>query len=309
MLALTALLLGGLTVTLPESVTVKGSEVELAEVAQLSGDPALVARAEEISLGWAPAPGYQRTLHAAQVERRIRTALAGVDVVVAGALTCKVAPEVQLVPSSRIEAAARALLTARAGSRELQLLLLETIEPVSIPVPETGLEVVARMDRALLGSGPVQVPVELRVDGLPWRTIWTRWEVGLWAERLVVARDVQRGEVLTSQDLVRERVRLVSVQEASSSRLEAAALNGAVALRDLTTGSVVGAADLRLPEAVTRGTEVTVELVKGPIVASSVGTALEAGAIGDRIQVSLAGGTRTVQAQVIRRGLVRLVLQ
>jgi flagella basal body P-ring formation protein FlgA len=309
MLALTALLVGGLTVTLPDAVTVKGSEIELAEVAQLSGDPALVTRARELSLGWAPAPGYQRTLHAAQVARRIRTALAGIDLTVAGSVTCKVEPEVQLVTSAQIEAAARGLLGERAGGRDLELLLLEQIEPVTIPVPEHGLEVVARLDRALLSSGPVQVPVELRVDGLPWRTVWTRWEAGLWADRLVLARDVQRGEVLTVHDLRRERVRLGAAQEAAAGKLEAVALDGAVALRDLTTGSVVSAGDVRRPVAVARGTEVTVELVKGPITASSLGTALESAAVGERIQVSLAGGTRTVQAQVIRRGLVRLVLQ
>ena len=105
-----ALLIGGLTVTLPDAASVKGSEVELVEVAQLNGDPALVALAEDISLGWAPAPGYERTLHAAQVARRVRTALAGVDVTITGAARCKLAPEVQIVPAARIEAAARELL-------------------------------------------------------------------------------------------------------------------------------------------------------------------------------------------------------
>ena len=302
-----ALLIGGLTVTLPDAASVKGSEVELVEVAQLSGDPALVALAEDISLGWAPAPGYERTLHAAQVARRVRTALAGVDVTITGAARCKLAPEVQIVPAARIEAAARELLEERAGERELELALLEKIAPISIPVPERTLEVVARLDLALHASGPVQVPIELRVDGMPWRTVWTRWEIGLWAERLVLKRDVQRGETLSSQDLRRERVRLGATTEASSRGLRATALDGAVALRDLVTGSIVAAEDVQRPTAVERGAEVTVELVKGSITARWTGVALGSASIGERLEVSIADGTRTVRAIVVRADLVRIV--
>ena len=73
------------------------------------------------------------------------------------------------------------------------------------------------------------------------------------------------------------------------------------------TGSIVAAEDVQRPTAVERGAEVTVELVKGSITARWTGVALGSASIGERLEVSLADGTRTVRATVVRADLVRIV--
>ena len=59
----TLLLASGITVTLPEETKVSGSEMKLGDIAVITGeDESLVERAKQLGLGYAPAPGYHRTL-------------------------------------------------------------------------------------------------------------------------------------------------------------------------------------------------------------------------------------------------------
>lgn len=305
--AATLLIAGGsLVITVPESATVRGSEVELTEVVEISGPANLVALAEEVSLGWAPAPGYSRTLQQGQIERRLRSALGEVDLTFAGFTSCQLQPEVELISAATLEAAARGLILERAGNRELEAVLRSDLEPVAVPVAESSFEILPRLSRALVGSGPLQVPVELRVDGLPWRTIWTQWEISLFEQQLVLTRDIRRGEVLTADALRVERVR-VSAQ-GGIAITDRNLLVGARALRDLRSGVALSKVDVDLPMAVEKGATVIVEVRKNSIQARSHGTALEAGRIGEHVLVSVGAGSRTVRAKVVSKNHLQLVL-
>ena len=65
---LALLLVGGVKVTLHPEATVRGTEISLAQVATVEGDDAAeVERVRSLKLGYAPAPGYSRTLAAPRV--------------------------------------------------------------------------------------------------------------------------------------------------------------------------------------------------------------------------------------------------
>ena len=62
-LMIAAMLLGGVTVVLPAESTVRGTEVSLGEIAQVSGsDAAQVERVRAVDLGYSPTPGYSRVV-------------------------------------------------------------------------------------------------------------------------------------------------------------------------------------------------------------------------------------------------------
>lgn len=58
--------------TLPENVTVSGTELLLGEIAEITGPPELASRVAEINAGTAPRPGSSRRLTKGQIEVRLR---------------------------------------------------------------------------------------------------------------------------------------------------------------------------------------------------------------------------------------------
>lgn len=298
---------GGLTITLPPTSEVRGSEIMLFEVATIEGEASLIERAKNLSLGWAPNPGYTRLLFAELIERRIEKALADVDVHMAGSKTCRVSPMTSQVSGSSIEQAARGWLQSATIGREVDLHLSTAVADLTIPFTATGVQLVPRVDKALVYSGRLQVPIEIRIDGLPWRSVWTQWEVSLFERRPALLRDLARGEVLGRADLRLQRVRITEASAIAGPHINL--LVGATALRDLKRGEAIAATHVRFPIAVKKGSSVTVEVRSGRVQASGVGIALEEGSIGDTIQVSTRGGTDSLQATIISTGVVRVTIR
>lgn len=60
--------------TLPETVSIQGSELLLGDIAEITGPPDLVERLAQVNAGTAPRPGSSRRLTKAQIEIRLRQA-------------------------------------------------------------------------------------------------------------------------------------------------------------------------------------------------------------------------------------------
>ena len=109
MTTLAALLLStGITVTLPEQTTVSGTDMKLGDIALVrSDDEALAEQVRGLNLGYAPAPGYNRTLRQWKLQQDVEAAFPGTEVVFTGASVMRVFPKTATILAGEIEVAAR----------------------------------------------------------------------------------------------------------------------------------------------------------------------------------------------------------
>jgi flagellar basal body P-ring formation protein FlgA len=120
---------------------------------------------------------------------------------------------------------------------------------------------------------------------------------------VVLARNVQPGEVLTAEDVAVARRTSASLPYDYLSDSEQAV--GFTMRRTQTAGAVVTAAALEAPEVVRRGELVTVTSGTGPISVKSAGVALEAARLNQRLKVRSASG-RVIEGMAEGPGQVRV---
>jgi flagella basal body P-ring formation protein FlgA len=116
-------------------------------------------------------------------------------------------------------------------------------------------------------------------------------------EAVVTLRAVAQGEVLKASDVMIERrpkTDVISIEE----------VIGFAAKRALKSGQLIRAADVIKPELVARNETVTIVFEAPGMMLSIRGTALEAGARGDVINVLNVQSKRTIQGTVSDRGRV-----
>lgn len=300
-------LLGGATVTVPVEARVKGTEIELGELCLVAGlDGELVARVRALELGYAPAPGFSRILTAERIRSELARSIPGVEVRVTGERACRVWPQVDEIPPAALEESARAELVRAFAGKEATFTLSELIGSVKVPLGEHGRQISARMPASELHSGIIGVPVEVLVDGLRYRTVWTSWRVDIWETRPVLARPVRAGEELRPELFARARVQIGRVSEPEA--LDPRQILGAVAKRDLALGERVTVQDVHRPAAVTLGATLFLRVKKGAIEARVAALALETGSLGERIRVKTVEAGQELVATIVGRDLCEISL-
>ncbi|MBI5432615.1 MAG: flagellar basal body P-ring formation protein FlgA [Planctomycetes bacterium] len=299
------LLAAGVTIALPTDVRVRGIELRLGDVLTVQcEDAALLERVKGYSLGYAPAPGYSRLLMAANIERELESFL-GQDVVVRGEQACRVFPEIERVPGATIEQAARKELEQTLLGRDAQVTLVESVGGIDVPAGNEPATFAPRITADALRTGAFSVPVEVRVDGSAYRTVWTNWRLDLWELRPVLVRPVKTGDAITGDMLVEKRVAL---NGSTAKRLDARQIIGAVASRNLAAQSAVVEADLIRPAVVRKGDSLFLSIRKGAINARVAAIAQENGALGDRIRLELVDTKRVLTAVVMARDTAEIDL-
>lgn len=297
----------GITITLPVRCEVRGTEIHLGEVATVSGlDAEGVERVRAFDLGYAPAPGFSRLLTAERIRQALARQMPNEDIRVTGERACRVWPQTEEVLPGALESTARAELTRAFLGKEATFTLKDALPKVLIPLGENGSELVARAPSGDLGSGILGVPIEVWVDGLRYRTVWTSWRVDVWETRQVLAHPVAAGAELTPADFARTRVRVG--RDSGLEALTPTQVVGSVARHDLAPGAPVTGLDVHRPPAVTLGTSLFLRVRKGAIEARISALALETGAVGDRIRVRAAGSGQELQALVVSRDLCEILL-
>jgi len=308
---LAPLALCGVTVTLPPAATVRGTELLLGDVASVRGDdPAEVERVRAISLGYAPAPGYSRVLHPVRIEQLVRGRIRDFAVEFAAAGPVRIVPETQVVTAAEIEAAARAALEAdpaslASGGARVASRLVAPARDLEIPAGDAPCRLDAALARGGLRPGALRLPVRVLVDGELYRTVWTDWQIELWEERPVLARDVRAGERIDASLLTVERVPLAA---AGPQALGAEKVVGTEARRDLRAGQPLTDADVLRPTLIESGDSLLLEVKNGNVSVRVPAVARQSGALGDSIQVELADGSRKLNGTVASKKLVEIDL-
>lgn len=118
----------------------------------------------------------------------------------------------------------------------------------------------------------------------------------------VLARTVQRGEVLAAGDFTSAEVVVTQARDAVSAQ-EAA---GREARRTLRSGLTVRATDLAEPRLIRRGEPVTIRLRSGALTISASGRALSDAARGKPVRVFNEATNQTIDAIAEEAGIVRV---
>ncbi len=299
---LNLLLLSGVTITLQPEARVRGAEIQVAAVATVEGDDASeVALVRNLSLGYSPAPGYSRLIDAEKVADDLARQLPKVAVRVRGANACRAWPQSERVAGSTIEAAARAELARLFDGCDAQVRLTAPIADIDIPSGERDHALRAVLAETDLHGGPANVPVRVLVDGVPYRTIWTNWDVDLWEQCSVPKVAIRAGETIT-EDMLETR-RVTSRGPRAAQAMPATLVVGASAARELPAGQPIAEMSLIRPTLVQRGETVFLEIRRGAISARVGATAQQAGKKGERIRFALLDGKRELEAVVVSRDL------
>jgi len=306
MLILTLVIAGGLHVELKPEAHVRGTELRLDEIALVeSDDAALAERARAIGVGYTPAPGFSRRLDRWNLERELKKALPGVELLLDGADACRIAPMTETIPAAEILAAARAEVVSAFAASDVTYEVQTDARDLEIPAGREGHSLRTLLERGTPQSGLVSVPVEVRIDGELYRTVWTSWKVEAWREVPVLVRDVSVGESLSPALFRRDRVR-VGLTNAGAHLTERAA-DGAVAVRNLRAGATVASRDVRRPRMVRRGDTIQLQVRKGNITATSMAVASDDGFLGDKIRV-VTRSQNELRAVIVGRDLVSINL-
>ena len=136
------------------------------------------------------------------------------------------------------------------------------------------------------------------------RELRLRGQMRAMLEVAVLARPVERGQVLTASDFT--VLRRPRDEVAAQRPIEARKLAGLAARRDMRVGLIAGTGDFEMPRLVSRGDAVTIVLERPGLTLAIRGQALVDGAKGDTINVMNQQSKRVVQAVVMAPGRVAI---
>src|SRR4051812_19101671 len=180
--------------------------------------------------------------------------------------------------------------------RDVQTLQLDAsnsgnLQPVAIRYePRSG-----RFDVSFEIANDASVPTKLRFTGSAVETV----------EAAVLARGVERNEVIKSSDVVIERRPKAEVGNDAVGRESAV---GMQARRQLRAGQALRVTDLAKPDLVTRDQNVTLIYESSGLYLTIRGKALEGGTEGDVVNVLNLQSKRTVSGIVVGRGQVSVAI-
>lgn len=287
---------GEVGVALRPVVSVAAERATLGEVAELSGDAALIAVLRDLPVVELPDLRTRR-LDPDGIRQAIGLGL-GRSLHVSG--TSEVSRRGQVITESDLVAAARSIITA--DGDDLTITTLRSGGAVTFPAGGAEPRILAEaLDASRLGDIPFRVRV-LRGDTELARTLVTL-RVVRHRTMLVAARALKRGDRITVADVRSERM-LVTRQALIG--LETAAVVGREVRVDLAEGAPFTPTSVIVPPDVRAGQSVVLVVDSDCFHLTAKGEALSAGHVGETIPVRRGADGRTVRGTVIAEGQVRL---
>jgi flagella basal body P-ring formation protein FlgA len=283
------------------AINVTGDVVRIGDVVDNAGSAAGIA------IYRAPDLGTTGSLPTAQVLATLRThRVIGVDTKDLKAIS--VTRLARTLDSKEIELQVARALERRNGlgdaanlsltfDRDVQTVQLDAsnsgnMQPASVRYePRSG-----RFDVSFeIANDANSTPTKLRFTGIAVETV----------EAAVLARGLERNEILKSSDVLIERRPKAEVGNDVASRDGAV---GMQARRQLRAGQALRAADLAKPDLVTRDQNVTLIYESSGLYLTIRGKALEGGTEGDAVNVLNLQSKRTVSGIVVGRGQVSVAI-
>jgi flagella basal body P-ring formation protein FlgA len=283
------------------SVNVASDVVRIGDVVDNAGPAA------QIAIYRAPDPGTTGSLPTAQVLSVLRAhQVIGVDTRDLKAIS--VTRLARTLEAAEIELQVARALERRSGlgdAANLSLSFDRGVQTLQLDASNSGAlqPVSARFDQR---SGRFDVSFEIANDtgSAPTKLRFTGSAVET-VEAAVLARGVERNEIIKSSDVTIERRPKAEVGN------DAAGRDGAVGMqarRQLRAGQALRVADLAKPDLVTRDQNVTLIYESSGLYLTIRGKALEGGSEGDVVNVLNLQSKRTVSGVVVGRGQVSVAI-
>jgi flagellar basal body P-ring formation protein FlgA len=282
------------------NVNVSGDVVRIGDVVDNAGNAA------QIAIYRAPDLGTTGSLPTAQVLSVLRAhQVIGVDTKDLKAIS--VTRLARTLEARDIELQVARALERRNGlgdAANLSLTFDRDVQTLQLDASNTGnLQPVAaryeprsgRFDVSFEIANDASVPTKLRFTGSAVETV----------EAAVLARGVERNEVLKSSDVLIERRPKAEVGNDAAGRDNAV---GMQARRQLRAGQALRVTDLAKPDLVTRDQNVTLIYESSGLYLTIRGKALEGGTEGDVVNVLNLQSKRTVSGVVVGRGQVSVAI-
>jgi len=290
-----------LLVVLKPGAEVRHTPVVLADVADLNGPGAAVARARSLELGPAPAAGRPRRITPAGILLAAR--LAGLELDrrrIVGAPDVEVSANWhELASDAVIEAAERHLQkeTAQLGDR---IVMERVSRPDAVPLLDGGGD--ASFACSLVGrptSGQVQVKVSVFQNATLVGERVVVLKIRRFGHQLRLLTDVRQGERVTAEQVIvidGEWTNVPGVPVAAASEIA-----GHVARRDLAAGAVLVKEAFEAPQLVDKGGTVRCVLRDGGLEIVLICVAQRPGRRGETIPVVNPTTQKTLQVELIER--------
>jgi flagella basal body P-ring formation protein FlgA len=291
-----SLVAGEVTAVLRPVVSVASERATLGEVAELSGDAALIAVIRDLPVVELP-DLRERELEAGETRRAIGHGL-GSLLIVSG--TSRVTRRGRTIAEADIVQAARATIVA--DGDEMVITTLRSSGALVVPDGGSEVTMVAQpLDQSRTGDIPFKVRL-MRGEVEVARALVTL-RVVRHRQMVVASRILRRGERIGDGDVRSERLAVSRVGAAS---LTAHEIIGHEARMDLAEGTPLTAAVIILPPNVRAGQGIVLRVNTERFQLTAKGEALNDGHIGETISVRRETDGRTVRGKVIADGQVLL---
>ena len=139
----------------------------------------------------------------------------------------------------------------------------------------------------------------------PW-SLYVPVKVSIMLPVVIAARELPRGKILTTDDIILEKRDIATIHRGYLEKIDYAI--GKVLKRSLRRGQILTASHATAPQAIKKGSRVTIVANSGAIAIRMKGKALSSGARGERIQVQNLSSKRELDATVISPGIVEVTL-
>ena len=285
-----------------KSVTVTTPQIRLAEVANISSsrlsDDEVVIALQKIVIDPAPSPGKSESISAARVLERLREE--GIDLRQVGyalprVITVKRAS--RTLSREEVRAAIESSLLSSGGDvslRELDYRERLEIAPGPAEIRVSPIENVRPGHRIF--------DLAVKVEGHPDLRLRVKAILDEWRELPVAARSIAKGNVIGEQDIRMARLNLAAIPPDAVT--DARQIVGFESGRPIGDGEVFRSAKLSMPPVIAAGSTVMIIYRSDFMQATAGGTALEAGAEGQKIKVKNDSSKKVVVGTVLEPGLV-----
>ncbi|MCB0358670.1 MAG: flagellar basal body P-ring formation protein FlgA [Bdellovibrionales bacterium] len=285
--------------------TVEGSEIRLGDIATIAihdeTQRDLATALAAVSLGDAPAPKGSTTLLGTVILQRIEGA--GFDV---GGIGYSIPRTVIVERSGRLLQREEVIeaLKSKLNGKEAEAVKIRDVhwtQDYILPTGQTEL-IVQPLGKPSGGKLPLRVSV--RVDGHSAARFLAHAMVDYWKEVPVLSRTVDRGMLISPDDIQLVRVNLNNQPSDIVNAVEDAV--GKQTKTRIAAGETIRRSHIDIPPTVERGAHVTIRFVRRGLHATASGVAVEDGQADQIISVQNAQSKRIVQARVISPELVEV---
>jgi flagella basal body P-ring formation protein FlgA len=290
-----------LLVVLRPGAAVRHTPVLLADVADLAGPGALIARAQSLALGPAPAAGQPRKITPAGILLAAR--LAGIEIDrrrIVGAPDVEVSASWhELSSDALVDVAEKHVLkeTAQLGDR---VVVERSLHPDPVALLDGGEEpsfACSLVGRAQSGMAQVKVSVFQAATLIGERVVMLK--VRRFGHQLRLLTDVRSGQTVTPEQVIVIDGEWTSV--AGTPVVSVQELQGSVARRDLSAGTILVKDSFEMPLLVQKGGTVFCVLREGGLQIVLTGTAQKEGRRGETINVMNPTTQRTLLVELVER--------